>query len=140
MKLTISARPTTTNSPTGIVKLRAFQIAVPLRLSMQGISSAEFPAVLDTGLSHNMSMREEHLQQWVQLPAKKIGIVSINGHPVPTVQADLVIEGKTLPLRDGIAVYLPGNPFAPRIPTLGLRALVRNKVRLVIDGFDVTIG
>lgn len=107
---------------------------------MHGIASVEFPAVVDTGLSHNMSMREEHLQQWVQLPAKRIGVVSINGYPVPTVQADLVIEGRTLPLRDGIAVYPPGNPFAPRLPTLGLRALVRNKVRLLIDGYDVTIG
>jgi hypothetical protein len=140
MKLTISTKPTTVNSPVGPVKLKAFQIAVPIRLSIQGILSPEFPAVLDTGLSHNLSLREEHFQQWVQLPAKRIGTVSINGHPVPTVQVDLVLEGKTLPLRDGIAVYPPQNPFAPRLPTIGLRALVRNKVRLVIDGFDLTIG
>jgi hypothetical protein len=85
-------------------------------------------------------MKEEHLQQWLQLPAKKIGVVFINGFPVPTVQADLIIEGKTLTLREGMAVYPPQNPFAPRLPTLGVRALVRNKVRLVIDGDDVTIG
>ena len=140
MKLTISSKPTTVSSPAGPVKLKAFQIAVPIRLSIHGVLSQEFPAVLDTGLSHNLSMREEHLQQWIQLPAKRTGIVSINGLPVPTVQVDLVLEGKTFPLRDGMAVYPPQNPFAPRLPTLGLRALVRNKVRLVIDGFDVTIG
>jgi hypothetical protein len=140
MKLTISPKPTTTTSPVGPIKLKAFQIAVPVRLSFQGILSPEFPAILDTGLSHNFSMREEHLQQWLQLPAKRIGVVFINGHPVPTVQADLMLEGKTLLLREGVVVYPPKSPFAPRLPTLGLRALVRNKVRLVIDGFDVAIS
>lgn len=140
MKLTISPKPTTTHRPAGIVKLKAFQIAVPVRLSIQGLLSPEFPAVLDTGLSHNFSMKEEHLQQWLQLPAKKVGVAFINGYPVPTVHADLVIEGRMLALREGMAVYPPQNPFAPRLPTLGLRALVRNKVRLVIDGYDVTIG
>ncbi|HEX7377727.1 MAG TPA: hypothetical protein VF278_11475 [Pirellulales bacterium] len=139
MKLTISPRPTTVISPTGFVNLRAFQIAVPIRLTIAGILSPEFPAILDTGLSHNLSMREEHVQQWVQLPARKTGIVFVNGQAAPTIEADLVLEGITFPLRDGVVAYPPRHPFAPRLPTLGLRALVRNNIRLLIDGFDVTI-
>jgi hypothetical protein len=140
MKLTISQTPTTISSPTGPVKLRAFQIAVPLRLAVQGILSQEFPAILDTGLNHNLAIQEEQLQQWAQVVVKRSAVVSINGYPIPIAQADLVLEGKVLPLRDGIVVYPPGMSFAPRLPTLGLRALVRHKVRIVINGIDVTVG
>ena len=67
-------------------------------------------------------------------------MVSINGYPIPIAQADLVLEGATLAIPDGIAVYPANVPFAPRLPTLGLRALVRNRIRVLIDGADVTIG
>ncbi len=140
MKLTISQTPTTISSPTGPVKLRAFQIAVPLRLAVQGILSQEFPAILDTGLNHNLAIREEQLQQWAQVVVKKSGIVTINGYPIPVGQADLVLAGRVLSLRDGIVVYPAGTPFSPRLPTLGLRALVRHKVRVVVDGVNATIG
>jgi hypothetical protein len=140
MKLTIYPTATTIGSPAGPVKLRAFQIAVPVRLSVHGVLSQEFPAILDTGLNHNFAIRAEHLHYWAGATAKQCGIVSINGYPIPIAQADLVLEGSVLPLPDGIAIYPDNVPFAPRLPTLGLRALVRNNIRVLIDGTDVTLG
>jgi hypothetical protein len=113
---------------------------LPIQLSVLGILSREFFAILDTGLNHNFALRAEHLQQWAGVSAKQLGMVSINGYPIPIAQADLVLEGSTLALPDGIAVYPANVPFAPRLPTLGLRALVRNRIRVLIDGADVTIG
>jgi hypothetical protein len=40
----------------------------------------------------------------------------------------------------GIVIHKSGDPVAPRLPVLGLRALVRNKLRLVIDGPAMTVS
>ena len=39
-----------------------------------------------------------------------------------------------LSLREGIIIYPRGNPLGPRLPLLGLRALVQNNLEMVIDG------
>lgn len=43
---------------------------------------------------------------------------------------------------EGIALHVPGDPGAPRLPLLGLRALVDNRLRAIIDGSrrHVSIG
>lgn len=37
-------------------------------------------------------------------------------------------------MTQGILVFEEGSPDAPRLPLLGLRAIVANRLRLVIDG------
>ena len=39
-----------------------------------------------------------------------------------------------LTLPQGIAVHRASDPFAPRLPLLGVRALVTNQLRITIDG------
>ena len=56
------------------------------------------------------------------------------------MEADVEIDGRLVRCLDGISVFPQGQPGAPRLPLLGLRAIVRNNIKLVIDAGEVTIG
>jgi hypothetical protein len=43
-------------------------------------------------------------------------------------------------MTQGIVVHKSGDPLAPRLPILGVRALVKNKLRLVVDGPAMTVS
>lgn len=139
MRLTISSVPTTANSPTGPVKIKAYQFAVPVRLVAGGARSAVFPALFDPGTNHNMAIREQHVRDWTGFVLRRIGAIKINGVIVPVAAADIELYGKMLSNPDGIVVYPDNVAFAPRLPVLGLRTLVRNNVEIIIRGKDVTI-
>lgn len=139
MRLTISPIPTTVNSPTGPVKIKAYQFAVPIRLVIGGVRSAVFPAIFDPGTNHNMAIREQHVRDWTGMVPRKFGAIKINGVIVPVATADIELDGKVLSNPDGIVVYPDNVSLAPRLPVLGLRTLVRNNVEVVIRGKDVTI-
>lgn len=70
---------------------------------------------------------------------RKLGAIRINGVIVPVAAADIELDGTVLSNPDGIVVYPDNVPFAPRLPVLGLRTLVRNNVEVVIRGHDVII-
>jgi len=70
---------------------------------------------------------------------RKLGAIRINGVVVPVVVADIELDGRILSNPDGIVLYPDSVPFAPRLPVLGLRTLVRNNVEVVIRGKDVII-
>lgn len=139
MRLTISSRPTTTRSPTGLVKIKPYQFAVPIRLVAGRAASQFFPALFDPGTNHNLAIRQQHLRDWTGLVLRKIGAVTINGIIVPVAAADIELDGKVLSNPDGIIVYPDNVAFAPRLPVLGLRTLVRNNVEILIRGNEVTI-
>lgn len=139
MRLTISSTPTTTNSPTGPVKIKAYQFAVPIRLVAGRSQSPFFPALFDPGTNHNLAIREQHVRNWTGLALRRIGAIKINGIIVPVAAADIELDGAILSNPDGIIVYPDSVPFAPRLPVLGLRTLVRNHVEVVIRGQDVII-
>jgi hypothetical protein len=44
-----------------------------------------------------------------------------------------------LELPEGISVYPTGTATPPRLPLLGLRGLVRNHIRVTIDGMSVSM-
>jgi hypothetical protein len=109
-----------------------------------------FPAILDTGLSHNFSIRSENLIRWAGLDPRwleRAGEARISEEKVPLYQADVWIHpnirGKPdraagiepfrLALHQGIAVYPPTMSGAPRLPLLGLRALRLARLHLTID-------
>ncbi len=109
-----------------------------------------FPAILDTGHSHNSSIRHEHLIRWAGLDPRWLrrrGDIRIGEENVPLYQADVWIHpnvrGKRnqaaggepfrLALDTGIAVYPPSMSSAPRLPLLGLRALRLAGLHLTID-------
>lgn len=140
MRLTISSSPTTASSPTGPVRTKAYQFAVPIRLVVGQSRSVLFPALFDPGTNHNLAIRQQQLHDWTGMMLRKLSDVKINGVVVPVAVADIELDGAILSNPDGIIVYPDNIPFAPRLPVLGLRTLVRNNVEIVIRGKDVIIA
>ncbi|MEX1096302.1 MAG: hypothetical protein WED34_09650 [Planctomycetales bacterium] len=156
-RLPFSAERTEAMTPTGPVVVRPYQAIVWVSLSVQGKLSARFPAILDTGHSHNFSIHERHLAAWAGLnrdDLAELGVVLVNRQAVELRQADIALwrnvpgrrdelqEAAPFLLRapDGIAVHEEGTPYAPRLPLLGMRALVRNRLRLTVDGADRSVS
>jgi hypothetical protein len=139
-----------------IVAIRPFQIVVWISVSFSRQASiaptvVRFPAVLDTGHSHNFSIQQGQLQRWGQIAPGVLPILRqarINRASVPLVAAAVWIHPNRPGQRDqftggspfrlsmprGIAVYPPNTPGEPRLPLLGLRALALNDLHLTIDG------
>jgi hypothetical protein len=109
-----------------------------------------FPAILDTGHTHNFSIREDHLIRWAGLHPEYLasfGEARIGGERVPLRHAYVWlrtnVRGKrdqpaerepfTLELTSGIAVYPKTTSHSPRLPLLGLRALRFAGLHLTID-------
>jgi hypothetical protein len=149
-------RETIVETASGPVPIRAYQVVVWVSLSVRAVVSPRFPAVLDTGHSHNFSIREEELKAWTGLVPEAmevVGSIRVNNRLVLLREADLVLRENVPGSRDairgephllettqGIVIHKSGDPVAPRLPVLGLRALVRNKLRLVIDGPAMTVS
>ncbi|HWB13589.1 MAG TPA: hypothetical protein VG826_30470 [Pirellulales bacterium] len=120
--------------------VRAFQLIVTVRLCVGRQISGEFPAVLDTGHSHNFSISEALLHSWTGFSLLSVRTTRVNGVPVPVAMADVELEGHRLRLPDGIAVFPQGHPAITRLPLVGLRAIVRNRLKVSIEGDEATIG
>ncbi|MSU79834.1 MAG: hypothetical protein EXS16_17320 [Gemmataceae bacterium] len=111
-----------------------------------------FPALLDTGFNGNFLLREDHLSDWAKTTLSEsdynmIGTTLIHGELALTFDADLWIFGNMPGFRDqvsdapafrmefdsGIALC-PAHMTRLRLPLLGLVALRKNGVRVMIDG------
>lgn len=135
-----------------VVPVRPYQVVVWVSLSVRDVldrDAPRFPAVLDTGHNHNFSIQERQLVAWAGLRPEalgRLGAVLVNRQEVPLVgghlwvhrnrpgTADLLPRPYRMELPQGIALYPEGMPGAPRLPLLGLRGVVTNKLRLTIDG------
>jgi hypothetical protein len=103
-----------------------------------------FPAILDTGHGHNLSIAERQIARWSGAGLKRIGELEIDRvrvvqhaadvrmHRNVSGKAELTGESYPLEMPQGISV-LPDEQ-APRLPLIGLRAIIANKLRLLIDG------
>ena len=142
MKLTIPDSETTAPSPTGPVLVRPYQIVLPIALSVSGRLSQRFPAILDPGHSHNLSLSAAHVRDWIRMPLRHVRWIRANNVRVPLVEADIDLDGTILHCPEGVSVFPDGHPAAPRLPLLGSRraGMARNKIKIVIDGMDVTVG
>jgi hypothetical protein len=139
-------------TPDGRAQILPYQIVVTVSIAankaMQLPSVApRFPAVLDTGNNHNFAMREEQFVQWTALKLPKRGLVKIGATTIPLYAASVWIHphsGDPVRLRteEGIAIFPPDLANPARLPILGLRALVRSDLVIVIDGKnrEVTIS
>ena len=131
------------------VEVRRFQIVV--WVSLNGLP---FPAILDTGHSHNFTISRGQLKRFAGLDTLPvIGHIEVNRQFLPQVEADLWIHGNRrgtrepsgtkFPLNtdDGITLF-PDSAVTPRLPLLGLRSITRSGLKLVIDGKrrDVSIS
>jgi len=137
------------------IRLKAYEILVWVSLASRPVMDPSrlprFPALLDTGHTHNFSIQEEHLRRWAGLSRNVLslgfGEVRHLGRTYPLFAASLWIHSNNpgtwderpgaLPhnveLPGGMLVYPSGSRF-PRLPLLGLRAIVHNELRLVVDG------
>lgn len=105
-----------------------------------------FPAILDTGHSHNFSITERQLARWSGAKLKRIGELEISHERVVQYEGVLRIHrnipGQTtlrgdahlLETPQGLSVLPDDHAAAPRLPLLGLRTIIANRLRLTIDG------
>ncbi|MBI3467249.1 MAG: hypothetical protein HY000_29910 [Planctomycetes bacterium] len=134
---------TTVESPTGPVSVVPYQIIVWVGIRVRGTFS-RFPAILDTGNSHNLSIGEKQLTDWTGAKdLRTVGEVVMNGRLLQAKRVELGLFRNVPSTRDPV-----GNPYdlsipqgiivfpdeAPRLPLLGIRALVRCGLKTVIDG------
>ncbi len=110
-----------------------------------------FPALLDTGFNGNFLLREDHLLEWAKttIPESNynlIGTTIIHGELVPMFEADLWIFGNVPGFRDQVAevpifrmefnggiALCPSHMTRLRLPLLGLVALRKNRLRLMLN-------
>jgi hypothetical protein len=117
-------------------------------------NAPRFPAILDTGHTHNFAIHEHHLTRWAGIRRENLrllGHIRQAGRRVPLHAAKLWLHhnepGKLtvasrrllLNLPRGIAVYREGENY-PRLPLLGLRALLSNHLHLAIDGQRTSVN
>jgi hypothetical protein len=153
---------TTIALATGKAVIRPFQVVVWVSITRDDVMSLDsaaprFPAVIDTGNNHNFSLQEEQLFSLAGTSLAnhlRLGRVWIGQQTVPVISANVWLHcNKTgerdafsgrpavcLELPEGIAVYPPHVLNAVRLPTLGLRALARNGLRLVVDGKKMRVS
>lgn len=102
-----------------------------------------FPPILDTGHGHNLSIGRQQVSRWGGVVSDDIGELDIDGKPVIQSAADVRIH-RNVPGRSGLrgdtyALEMPQgisvmDENAPRLPLIGLRTIVANRLRLSIDG------
>lgn len=150
-------KPTTVKMNGETILIRPFQIIlwVSLGLGKNLVQISRcFPAVLDTGHNHNFSIQERQLAGWTDLrPSNmpRLGLILVNRQEIPLISGELWLQRNRpgtnelllkpfcLKIPQGIACYPEGTPNAPRLPLLGLRALVQNQLQLTIDGQGKTV-
>jgi hypothetical protein len=110
-----------------------------------------FPAILDTGNSHSFLIRESQLIEWAGInpsAVREFGSTRVSGIAIPQRLACLFLHQNVPGNRDvcseskpfflstdnGIAVCSDNHPRAPRLPLLGLRTLIQNKLILTVNG------
>ena len=132
-KLPFSDKASSVDVSSETVLIRAYQIIVWVSLAVENVLSSPFPAVLDTGHSHNFSIRESQLAAWAGINldrCPKYGKVLVNRQEVPLVgvnlwihrnkpkSAQLLPKPVKLELPEGISVFPSDSAGAPRIPLL----------------------
>jgi hypothetical protein len=138
-----------------LVRLKETEIIVWVSLSTRAAlewnpATPRFPGIVDTGHTHNFSIQEQHLIRWAGLRPETLyllGNIRTGGHRLPLRAADLWLHRNQPYQRDqfrdtppqrlilpkGIAVC-PDSLRYPRLPLIGLRALLSNHLHLTVDG------
>ena len=145
------------------VRVRPYQIVFWASLTRKGVENLpdgtpHFPVILDTGNNHNFSIQEKQLKDWTGLDLATLvhrSNVRIDGQRVPLFSANVGVHRNVAESRDrlktgdplqlelpeGIAVYPHQQAKAAiRLPTLGLRPLVSNRLLLTVDGVKMRVS
>ena len=126
-----------------VVQVKQNQIIV--RVSIND-TLRSFPAILDTGYSHNFGIMRQHLDRWSGADLKQSGEANVSGVLVPQFKAILHIHrnqpgsrwltGETyaLEMNDRISVAPDDSFAATRLSVIGLRSLIWNDLTLIMNG------
>ena len=111
-----------------------------------------FPAVLDLGFNGSFLLREDHLDHWAHVRPDEENFpltrfIRVHGENVPVFDADIWLHPSVPRFRDQLAdvppvrlemtggfVVVPPDMHQIRLPLLGLSALRKNRLRLVVNG------
>jgi hypothetical protein len=137
------------------IRVKQAEIIIWVSLSVKSVllwdpAAPRFPAVLDTGHTHNFSIQEQHLGRWAGIGPESLhllGHVRHAGKRIPLHAANMWVHRNVHGERDrlreeppcllrlprGIAVH-PSSDAYPRLPLLGLRAILSNQLSLAVDG------
>jgi hypothetical protein len=143
---------TSVPAPGERVRVKPHQIIVSVSIGLRELlewdpRTPSFPAILDTGNNHNLSIRKEHLLRWAGLQSvalRIIGAMRERQQRIPLHSASVWLHSNqpgertlrdqkphSLKLEEGIAIY--PDDIGPRLPILGLRALTQNQLYTAID-------
>jgi hypothetical protein len=104
--------------------------------------------------THNFSINEALLESWLNLRIDRFrprALTKVDGEKLPLRTAELVLHRNVpttktiggdhydLSIPQGIVVH-PKTTAYPRMPILGLRALVNSRLRVVIDGRKLVVS
>ncbi len=133
------------------MQVKAYEIVAWVSLTNRPVLAegppGAFPAILDTGHTHNFAILEEHLIRWAGLRPSMLptlGTTRQQGRRLPLHAAHLPNEpgqqdqpadrpAHRLHIPQGIAIYPAGTRY-PRLPLLGLRAIAKNKLECFANG------
>jgi hypothetical protein len=142
-RLPIGEQPRTIFVGSEPVTIKRYQIGIWVSINDP---TRPFLAILDSGHSHNFSITESQLQTFAGLEPrhmKFLGTTRLKGERQNQYAADVRIhhnrprtlerDGRSyrLVLDEGISIAREGTI---RLPVLGLRAIVRNCLKLTIEG------
>lgn len=143
--------------PSGqLIAIRRFQPVVWISISLPAVadlplSTASFPAVIDTGFNQTLLIQDRHLEQWAGIRAADLRVFPSEsaqyGGQVwrfriadiwlrPNIAGQAEVEPQSpaycLETHPGILV-LSLSEREQRLPVLGMRALARNRVQLTAE-------
>ncbi len=151
-RLPISEQVWKVSTPDGEDVVKPYQIIVFVSITAKNIrelphDSPRLPVVLDTGHNYNFAIRRAQLERWSSLALPRTGQIEVGGSIIPLLAANLWIhpnrEGTIEPnvapaflleVKEGIAAYPPIVANPARLPILGLRGIIRNGLKLTLEG------
>ncbi len=119
--------------------LQVWKNQVVVWLSVQS-PARPFPAILDTGHSHNLSISQRQFNRWTGAVVQPLGTSKVGKTRVPHFDAEVYIHRNIprshglrgtylLKMDQGIAVIPDDSPAATRVPVLGLRAIINRSTQ-----------
>lgn len=138
------------------VRIKPYQVPVWVSLTRREFPEWDpriwrFPALIDTAHNHNFSIQQRHLVRWAGVSPqslRRLGYITVGQRRIPLLEADTWLHrnvpGQLAPaeglpfalfLKEGIAVYPDDSAHFPRLPLLGLRAIIDNRLHLAVSGW-----
>jgi hypothetical protein len=151
---------TTAAAPNEAMTVRAYQVVVWMSLSARDVPEADaprFPTIIDPATNHNFLIQEDHLERWANLSLPSLlplGQAYLGNRALPLMRVSAWIHANRPGTRDefvarppfrlempkGMIVAPRGVSTAARLPLLGLRAIVSNRLLLTIDGARLRVA